>query len=233
MLGNSIEYGSKFTLKAMQDIASFARTQNMATQAVAMADENVQNTGTGHAVVNGLHYTSWTQDADLDISADLQLTIWLTATAYTELDCRYVADDNGNKQWYQCIADHTSAPGTMPGQPDSVNATWRTYWTESSNRAVNAYGMVCTNLYSRHVLVLASIDDGTMVCVNADNGLQLDADSEIVIPAFDPEIFLPSGRLDINCTDSWVFGDDDKNGQVTVVQLIGPVFPSGAAIDAN
>jgi hypothetical protein len=233
MLGNSIEYGSKFTLKAMQDIASFARTQNMATQAVAVADENVQNTGGAHAVVNGVHYTSWAQDADLDVSADLQLTIWLTATAYTELDCRYVADSNGHLQWYQCIADHTSAAGTQPGQPDSVNASWRTYWTESSNRAINAKGITCTNLYSRHILVLASIDDGTMTTVIADNGLQLDADSEIVIPAFDPEIFLPIGRLDINCTDSWNWGDDDKNAQVTVVQLLGPVFPSGAGIDPN
>jgi len=233
MLGNSIEYGSKFTHKPMQDIASFCRTMSMSTAAVAQADENVQNTGAQPVVINGIADPSLAQDADLDISADLQLTTWLTATAYTAVDVRYVEDDNGHKQWYACIASHTSAAGTKPGQKDSADSTWRTYWTESSNRAENAKGMVCTNLYTRHVLVLAFITTGTMVTVNADNGLQLDADSEIVIPAFDPELFVAIGRIDIDCTDSWVYGDDDKNAQCAVVQVIGPCFPTGAGIDKN
>ena len=235
MLGNSIEYGSKFTHKPMQDIASFCRTMNMATQAVAQADENIADTGTGHAVINGVHIASLPVDLGLDISGDAQLTEWATGTAYTtnggaRVDVRYVEDANGHKQWYKCILAHTSSALNKPGIKDE--AAWRTYWTESSNRAENAYGMACKNLYTRHVLVLADAG-GVMTTVQADNGLQLDAASLFIVPAFDPEVFVAIARIDIDCADSWVYGDDNKNAQCTPVQLIGPVFPTGTGIDAN
>jgi hypothetical protein len=237
MLGNSIEYGSKFSFKPMQDIASFCRTMNMVSQAVLQADENIANTAGVHTVINGVHIPALAIDAGLDISGDAQLGIWVTGTAYTtdggaRVDVRYVEDANGYKQWYKCILLHTSSAATKPGQSDHVNATWRTYWTESSNRALHAYGMVCTNLYTRHVLVLAD-NTGSMTVVRADNGKQLHAASLVVIPAFDPEIFVAIARIDIVCTDAWVYGDDDKTGQCTPVDLLGPVFPTGTGIDAN
>ena len=229
MLGNSIEYGSKFSHKPMQDIASFARTMNMATQAVAKADADLQDTGTGAAVINGVHHTA-VQDASLDISGDLQFTIWLTATAYTAVDCRYVEDSNGHKQWYQCIASHTSAAGTKPGQKDSENATWRTYWTESTNRCVQASGHVVADTYSQYYLVLKTVAGVNTTVLAGDTAL--DAAVALEIPAFDPERFVAIAVILLNSGGN-TWGTTDDNAIVTITQLIGPVFPTGLGIDPN
>ena len=55
MLGNSIEYPTKFSFRPMQDVADFARTMNMATQAVTKGSANIGDTGGAHAVVDGEH----------------------------------------------------------------------------------------------------------------------------------------------------------------------------------
>jgi hypothetical protein len=234
MLGNSIEYGSKFTHKPMQDIASYARTMNMATQAIAKANANIATTGGAHCVINGVHIASLTAETGRTLANDLQFTIWLTATAYTLAahDCRFVIDDNGYKQWYICIADHTSAAGTKPGQPDSINATWRTYWTETTSRVEPAVGETMANNYTRHYLAIAD-DLGVVTTVIADNGYQLDANSKIVIPTFDPEIWAAIGLYTIVGTGASTWGTTDDNAQVGETQIIGPVFPTGLGIDPN
>ena len=235
MLGNSIEFGSKFTHKAMQDVASFARTMNMATQTVAKANADMATTGTAHCVINGVHIASLTADAALNISDDRQLEEWVTATAYTtdggaRVDVRYVEDNQGAKQWYKCILAHTSSAATKPGQPDHINTTWRTYWTESSNRAEAARGQVCANLKTRQYLCLADVG-GVITTVIADNGLQLDAASVLTIPNFDPEVFVAIGLLVVDGTGASTWGTTDDSAQVTITQLLGPVFPTGLGID--
>ena len=227
MLGNSIEYGSKFTHKPMQDLASFSRTMNMATQAIAKTNANLSDTGTAACVINGVHIAALTVESGRTLANDKQFTIWVTATAYTAAanDCRYVEDGNGNKQWYMCIADHTSAAGTKPGQPDSAEATWRTYWTESSNKAENAVGQVGADGYTRYYLCLAD-KLGVMTTVIADNGLQLTAAQELVIPHFDPEVFVAIGLYTLTGTGDSTWGTTDDNAQVGETQWIGPCYPT-------
>ena len=237
MLGTSRELATKFSHKAAQTLSEFSMTFNMATQAVAKANADMANTGTGHAVLKGLHITSLTQDAALDISADTQLGIWVTATAYTtdggaRVDVRYVEDDNGNKEWYKCILAHTSSASTKPGQSPTAGNEWKTYWVKSSNRALPAVGQLCANLKTRHYLCLADVG-GVMTTVIADNGLQLDADSEIRIPQYDPEIFIALALLTVDGTGASTWGTTDDNAQVTIVQCLGPVYPTNLGIDAN
>ena len=234
MLGNGQNYPSKFSHMPMKQLADFIMTFNQATQAFAVDGanaENVQTTGTAHCQIAGVPIASLAADAELDISADLQLTIWLTATAYTAVDVRYVEDDNGNKQWYKCIASHTSAAGTKPGQPDSINATWRTYWTESSNRAINGVGDVVASGDSMYYLALADAA-GTLTMVLAGDGGELDADVTLKIPQFDPAIFVAVGLLLIDSA-AFTLGTTSTAGVSTFTQLMGPVFPHADYIDKN
>jgi len=227
MLGNSIEFGSKFTHKAMQDLASFARTMNMATQAIAKANADIATTGGAACVINGVSIAALTAETGRTLANDLQFTIWLTATAYTAAanDTRYVADDNGRKQWYKCIADHTSAAGTMPGQSDNANATWRTYWTESTSRCEPAVGTISANGITRYFLALAD-NLGVVTTVIADNGYLATALQELVIPHFDPEVFCAVGLYTLTGTGASTWGTTDDNAQVGETQFIGPVYPS-------
>jgi hypothetical protein len=237
MLGtNKTGLASKFSHKAAQTLAEFSMTMNLETQAVAKANADMANTGAKEMLLAGAPVLN-IQDAALDISADRQLEEWETATAYTatatRVDVRYVADINGHKQWFKCILAHTSAAANKPGQPDHVNATWRTYWTESSNRAVAARGTVTAATgYTRHYLCLCDVL-GVMTTVIADNGYQLDADSEIQIPQFDPEIFVALAILTLDATGSSTWGTTDDNAQVTIRQLLGSVYPHPDQVDNN
>jgi hypothetical protein len=233
MLGNSIELGSKFTHKPMQDITSFARTMNMGSQAIAKATANIATTGGAHCIINGVHIASLGADTGRTLANDLQFTIWLVDTAYTVAahDCRYVADSNGAKQWYVCIADHTSGLGTQPGLDGGGN-DWRTYWTTTTSRVENAVGTVMANNYTRYYMAL--VDDlGVLTTVLADNGHQLDADAKIVIPAFDPEIFCAIGIYTIVGTGASTWGTTNDNAQVGETDWLGPVYPTGLGIDSN
>jgi hypothetical protein len=230
MLGNSEEFGSKFSHRPMRDLASFARTMNMETQAIAKASADLQDTGAKPIVINGVSLTS-VQDAALDISADLQFTIWLTGQAYTNQHFRYVADDNGNIKQYHCIASHTSAAGTKPGQPDSINATWRTYWEESSCDVVQASGDSVPDTYRRYYLVLKDVAGvNTTVLAGAIHATA----AVLEIPNFEPEHFVAVATIHLlSSTAPNVWGTTDDNGDVTIVQIIGPAFPQAGAIDKN
>lgn len=231
MLGNSVEYGSKFTHKPMQDIASFARTMNMATQAVAKADENIADTGDAHAVINGEHDATLAQDAATDLSADVTFTKWVTGSSYTAAESvHWVENADGGRQWYACIADHTASAANKPGEPDHVNANWRTYWTESSNRAVSAVDDEVSTLSSRYYLVLKRKTTGTLRVVIAGD-VALDAAVELSIPQFDPELYVAVATILLDsATAPNVFGTTDDSGAVTIQQLIGPVFPTNKGI---
>jgi len=235
MLGNSTKLLTKFSHKAAITLAEFSMTVNCATQAVAKANADMANTGTGEMILAGDPVLN-IQDAALDISADRQLEIWVTATAYTatatRVDVRYVEDDNGNKQWYKCILAHTSSAVNMPGQKDSVEATWRTYWTESSNKALAARGQTCASGKTRHYLAICDVL-GVMTTVIADNGIQDDADSVLQIPQFDPEIFVALAVLTVDGTGASTWGTTDDNAQVTIRQLLGSVYPHEDKLDSN
>jgi len=231
MLGNGNSFPSKFSHMPMKMLADYLMTQNLESQAFAVDGgngENVQTTGTKQAMIAGVPIAALAADEELDVSADLQLTIWLTATAYTAVDVRYVTDANGNKQWYKCIASHTSSAGTKPGQKDSVNSTWRDYWTESSNKAENAVGVVIPNLYSQYFMALCN-SAGTLTLVKAGDAA-LDANKELVIPVFDPAIFVAVGLLLIDSA-AFTVGTTSTSGVSTFTQLLGPTFPSPAALD--
>ena len=233
MINTSKGLPSRFSHKPAQTVADFAQTMNMATQAFAVDGanaENVQTTGTAAAVINGIAIASLPVDEELDISADLQFTTWLTATAYTAVDFRYVEDAQGNKQWYKCIASHTSSAATKPGQSDHVNATWRTYWTESSNRAEQASGTVITTAYSEYFVCLAS-RLGVITLVKA-GGQALDAAVELKVPQFDPEYFVCIGHLLIDSA-GFTLGTTSTAGVSTFTQWIGPCVPHEDMIDAN
>jgi hypothetical protein len=215
----------------MKMLADYLMTANHATQAFAVDGsnaENVQTTGTAPASIAGVPITALTADAELDISGDLQLTIWLTATSYTSADTRYIADSNGNKAWFQCIASHTSSADNMPGQPDHVNASWRTYWTESSNRAIQASGNVVASGDSMYYLCLATAA-GVITLVKASDEGVLDADIELKIPVFDPAVYVALGTMLINSA-GYTCGTTSTSGIVTFVQLYGPQFPHEDAL---
>lgn len=235
MLENSIEYGSFFSHAPARDLVSFMRTMNMATQAFAVDGvnaENVQTTGTAHAIINGVHIASLSADAELDISGDLQLTEWVTGSSYTTQHMRYVVNpSSGNKQWYKCIVAHTSAAANKPDENDlRADATWKTYWTRSTQTAEQASGDYIPTLYSRYYLCLAGTD-GVITLVKAGD-VALDADVELRIPNFEPEMFVAIGTLLIDSA-GFTLGTTSTAGVSTFAQLIGPVYPQGSAIDQN
>lgn len=232
MLENSINMGSKFSHAPARDLVSFMQTMNMATQAFAVDGvnaENVQTTGGAQAVIASVPI-ALPADAELDISADLQLTEWATAKSYTTVDMRYV-EQNGRKQWYKCIADHTSAAANKPDENNlRDDATWKTYWTRSTQTAENGVGDYIPSLSSRYYLCLADIA-GTLTLVKAGD-IALDADVELEIPNFEPEVFVAIGTLLIDSA-GFTLGTTSTAGVSTFAQLIGPVFPTGKAIDQN
>ena len=62
--------------------------------------------------------------------------------------------------------------------------------------------------------------------------IALDADVELVIPNFEPEVFVAIGTLLIDSA-AFTLGTTSTAGVSTFAQLIGPVFPTGAGIDGN
>lgn len=229
MLGNSTGLPSKFSHKAAITLAEFAMTQNVETQAFAVDGvnaENVQTTGTGQAILKG-HPITVAEDAELDISGDLQLTTWLTATAYTTVDLRFTTDANGHKQWYKCILNHTSSAADKPG----FGANWRTYWIESTNRAEQASGDVVASGDSMYYLALVN-SAGTLTLVKASDSGVLDANIELKIPQFDPEVFVAIGTLLIDSA-GFTLGTTSTAGVSTFAQILGPVFPHPDYLDRN
>ena len=232
MLENSINMGSKFSHAHARDLASFLQTMNMATQVFAVDGvnaENVQDTGTAQAVIASTPI-ALPVDVELDISADLQLTIWATGASYTSVDMRYV-EHQGNKIWYKCIASHTSAAANKPDEDNlRDDATWKTYWVRSTQTAENGVGDVIPSLSSRYYLCLADIA-GTLTLVKAGD-VALDADVALRIPNFEPEVFVAIGHLLIDSA-GFTLGTTSTAGVSTFTQIIGPVFPQGIAIDQN
>jgi hypothetical protein len=235
MLENSIEYGSKFSHAPARDFASFIRTMNMGSQVFAIdaTPADVQTSATTvNVVLNGVTIVLPKDDA-LVIASDKQLGIWVTAQSYTAYHMRYVVNPNsGLKVYYKCILAHTSAAANKPDEDDlKSDAVWKTYWTRSTQTAEAASGDKIPSLSSRYYLCLATAD-GTLTLVKAGD-VALDAAVKLVIPNFEPEMFVAIGTLLVNSA-GFVLGTTSLAAAVgTFAQLIGPVFPTGAGIDQN
>jgi hypothetical protein len=234
MLENSNEFGSKFSHAPARDFASFIRTMNMGSQIFAV-DANANDVQTSattiQAVLNGVHFVMAKDDA-LDISADTQLGIWTLGDTYTALHMQYVVNpSSGSKVYYKCILGHTAALVNKPDENDlREDALWKTYWVRSTQTAEAASGDIIPSLSSRYYLCLAT-SDGVLTLVKA-GPIALDADVELVIPNFEPEMFVAIGTLLINSA-GFTLGTTSTSGVSTFAQLIGPVFPTGEGIDQN
>ena len=239
MLENSRDYGSKFGYAPARDFASFIRTMNMATQVFAednAVNTDVQATGVVTMVINGVPAV-YGATAVLDISADLQLTVWLTGSSYTTAHMRYVVNpSSGLKVYYKCIVAHTASAANKPDENNlRADATWKTYWVRSTQTAEAAVGTYIPTLNSAYFLALTQHAADTLTLVKA-GPIALDADVKIVIPNFEPEVFCAIGllRIDSPAGGFTLGGTDIDTGAVGFfTQLIGPVFPTGAGIDQN
>jgi hypothetical protein len=214
----------------MKDLANFLLTQNgTLTQALAIHGsnaENIKTTGTNPVVINGVLTLSLPASTELDISTDLQLSVWLTGQSYTTAHMRFVEDDNGHRQYYKCILNHTSAAGNKPG---SLGSTWRTYWTESSQTAEAAVGNSIPQDDTYNYLVLATAA-GVLTVVKADDG-----SGNLEIPNFEPEMFVAIGYITVTPTSgAHVLGTTVLTTVGTFTQLLGiPAIPAAANIDSN
>jgi hypothetical protein len=145
---------------------------------------------------------------------------------------QYVVNpSSGSKVYYKCILGHTAA---LANKPDENNlredALWKTYWVRSTQTAEAASGDIIPSLSSRYYLCLAT-SDGVLTLVKAGD-VALDADVKLVIPNFEPEMFVAIGTLLINSA-GFTLGTTSTAGVSTFAQLIGPVFPTDVGIDQN
>ena len=240
MIENSIEYPSKFSHSVARDLVGFLRTINLGTQIFAVdanpADVQTSSDSTEYACINGVSFLMPKCDA-LDVSADLQLGVWSAAKSYTAYHMRYVVNPNsGLKVYYKCILAHTSAANNKPDEDNlRDDALWKTYWARSSQTAEAAVGTYIPTLHSAYFLALTQHAANTLTLVKA-GPIALDADVKLVIPNFEPEVFCAIGLLRINSpAGGFTLGGTDiaTNTVGFFTQLIGPVFPTGAAIDQN
>ena len=235
MIENSIEYPSKFSHSVARDLVGFLRTINLGTQVFAVdanaPDVQTSSDSTEYACINGVSFLM-PKDDGLDVSADLQLTIWATGSSYTTYHMRYIVDpSSGNKRYFKCIVAHTSAAANKPDMNDlRADALWRTYWVESTQTAEAATGDYIPNLSSRYYLCLATAD-GVLTLVKA-GPIALDAAVKLVIPNFEPEMFVAIGHLLIDSA-GFTLGTTSTAGVSTFTQISGPCFPTGAGIDQN
>jgi len=226
MLENSDRLHKQMSDVNAQILASFMASYNATSQSFAVDAnaENVQATASGLMVVNNIPGACADTEA-LDISADLQLTVWAAAKSYTTADIRYVVNpSSGNKQWYKCIAAHTSAAANKPDENDlREDATWKTYWTRSTQTAEQASGDYIPTLYSRYYVALENLAADSLTLVLGGD-IALDADVELKIPNFEPEMFCVVGTLLINSA-GFTLGTTSTAGVSTFTNWIGPAFP--------
>lgn len=220
-LENSTKFPAHFSHRPMKDLAGFLMSMNgIESQAFAIDGsnaENVQTTGSKACMINGVYIKALAADAELDISADKQLTVWVSGTAYTTVDLRYVEDANGYKQWYKCTSNHTAAATNKPGTPGGES-----YWTKSSQTAENGVGHSIAQDDTYNYLALVN-SAGTLTLVKADDG-----SGNLQIPNFEPEVFCAIGYLAVTPTSgAHVLGTTVLSVVGTFTQILGmPVFPA-------
>jgi hypothetical protein len=216
-----------FGYKGSKIMAEYLSTFNTESQVLAIdgaAAEDIQDTGTKLAFINGNPY-QLAEDAVLDISADTEgtETAWATATSYSIGDVR----ENKNGVRYIAKAAHTSSSDDEPG----LSSNWESYWEEAPNAAVNAVGATVADTYSRWFLVTAKSDGTLTVWLAGDAAL--DGTEVLKIPQFCPKTYVAIGLIHVNSNTSFVLGTTALTTIGTFYQITGPVFPHPDNIDKN
>jgi hypothetical protein len=225
---------------SMREFAGYFLTRNMASQVLAIdANANdIQDTGTAAAMLNGKVIMNLTADAALDISNEAPYAAWAASTAYTLggiLSEVTHADTEGITQHLVCISAHTSSAagaGAALNEP-YVGGDWKTYWRELRVWAVDATADSVANGTTKYFLVCA-LEGGVLRVFKAYHPTTL----ELRIPAFDPTRYIPIGFI------TWpnasggalVLGTDNLatlNAVALYTDLIGPVFPDQSLINKN
>jgi hypothetical protein len=226
---------SKFTSRVMKDLVGFSTSFVQASMGVDIDDSNaedIESNNTPVGCLNGTIIPAMTADAAAIIDNMKQGTIWLTAQSYTGTAAaarmmRFVEDPNGLVQQYICILDHTSSALNKPGV---ASGEWETYWKKSSSTAENAVGDVVTTAYSIYYLITAE-SNGELSIWKA-GPQQLDGAEVLIIPNFEPELFIPVSILHINSA-TFTLGTTALTGIDTHTNLIGPIFPGVVNRDIN
>ena len=217
---------SLFSDKITRLLMGYMATYNMEDQALAIdaAPENIQDTGTGSVMLNGMPLTL-AVDAALDISADTEgtLTAWATATSYTINNIR----KNRDGDRFRCILAHTSAAADQPG----YGPNWETYWEVSHHEAVNAVGNVITATgYSQWFMATAKADGTLTLWLAGDEAL--DGYEELKVPVYDPKEYIVLGFLHINASVEHTMGTTTLATVGTFFQHLGFCFPHAESLAA-
>jgi len=215
---------AQFSHQAAKDLAGYMSTRNMGvTQAFAIDGsnaENVQTTGTNPVMINGDIILSLPVDTELDISADAQLGAWASGASYTTYHMRYTTDANGLKTYWMCIADHTSSATNAP-----EGSTGLTYWKKSNQTAEAAVGQSIPEAGGAWYACLAT-KDGVLTLVKASAIVADDANWELKIPKFEPEMFVLIGLLSVAPTSgAHVLGTTDLTTVGVFYQVLSSVVP--------
>jgi hypothetical protein len=224
-----------FSHKPMQEMAKYLNTYNIASQALAIDGsnaENIQTTGTGGIIINGLYYAC-AEDAELDISADTggTETAWATATSYTAGNIRSKTTPVGPTRRFRCILAHTSADDNKPEE----GKDWELYWEFAPNNWTNASGTVITTLYEQWFAVFALSTGVISLAVAGTQATIAGGAAELKIPHFDPLTYCCIGVIKIAKDDAGdlTVGTTALTGDGTYVNLVGPVFPHPDNLDLN
>jgi hypothetical protein len=210
----------------MHQLLKYMLSQNCESQVLAIDAnaENIQTTGTKMAIINGTP-VQLAADAEYDISAEAAYAAWATSQSYT-LNTE-VTDEDGKH--YVCISAHTSGASTKP----TSGADWQTKWKRLDKFAVDAKGNVVAQDKQAWYLVCA-LNDGTLRAFLAYTPGTEAATTDIVIPAYDPERYVPVGLLAVKPTSgSHTLGTTVLTTVGTFFQLCGPVLPDANKLDLN
>lgn len=217
----------KFFSINMQQVMKHLLSFNCESQVLAIDGsnaENIQTTGTKQAFLNGVPITL-AADAEYDISAELPYAAWATGQSYTT-DTE-VVDEEG-KHWV-CIASHTSGAASHP----LTGASSETYWKRLDKWAVAGVGNSVAQDKQAHYLVCALSSGVLRAFIAYTIGTEA-ATTAVVIPAYDPERYVPIGLISVVPTNgAHVLGTTALTTVGTFKQFTGPVFPHADLIDKN
>ena len=226
-----------FSYKAMRMVMGYLSTYNMEDQALVIGDSdagNIEATGGGSLVINGIPYTAGDASTEIDLSADTEgtLTAWAIATGYSVDDLRSTPGSSFSTplplRW-RCIQAHTSNADNKPG-----GATGFLYWEVQYHEAVNAVGNVSSgNGYSQWIFVTLkkpTASAPTVLTAWEAGDEALDGYEELKVPVYDYKEYCPVGFIHINHDGAFTFGTTALTTIGTFFQAIGPVFPDADAL---
>lgn len=219
-------WGNLFNFVPMKEFAKYLSTYNMESQTIAVDGVNaynIQSTGTGQAVLNGVYINSLAADAELLITDTEVTTQWAGNTVYAVDDEVVVGAPNGDM--FKCLIAHTSE------LPPGGDANWQ--------RIPNLAGYELADDFRLLIMVTAEAD-GTLGVWVASDPSAIGTAPTPKIPAFDPSVYVVVGFIDYaNDAASAAVTFGDVAGGVnfgtdgTFVQVVGPIFPDITNVPKN